>query len=217
MRTVLLRRFYFILGSPLASCKATLALLSAFALACAGHGAGLYVPNASFESPPTTNVDIRTDFWQNQPQSPFFDPNQFGGQPWETLMGRFANTDPTNFDHIVNMDGTQAAYIFTFPGAGLLQDFITVDWSGATNHTFKAKFEVGRSYHLTAGFTSSSNEPLTNGASIQMSLYYRGTTNQVVIVGATNIVFDTQIFTNLTRFVDFTLDVPTVHVGDDWA
>src|SRR6516225_4619140 len=132
-------------------------------------------------------------------------------------MGRFANTDPTNFDHIVNMDGTQAAYIFTFPGAGLLQDFTTVDWSGTTNHTFNAKFEVGRSYHLTAAFTSSSNEPLTNGASMQMSLYYRGATNQVVIVGATNIVFDTQVFTSLTRFFDFTLHVPTVRPSDAWA
>jgi hypothetical protein len=191
-------------------------LLAALA-AGAVHGADLYVPNGSFESPPTTNVDTRTDFWQDQPQSPFFDPSQFGGLPWATLMGCFANTDPTNFDHIVNMDGSQAAYVFTFPGAGLLQDFTSVDWSGTTNHTFNAKFEVGRSYHLTAGFTSSSNEPLTNGASIQMSLYYRGATNQITLVGATNIVFDTQVFTNLTRFFDFTLDVPTVHAGDDWA
>src|SRR6516225_3797424 len=107
-------------------------------------------------------------------------------------MGRFANTDATNFDHIVNRDATQAAYIFTFPVACLLQYFTSVDWSGTTNHTFNAKFEVGRSYHVTAGITSSSNEPLTNGASIQMSLYYRGATNQITLVGATNIVFDTQ-------------------------
>jgi hypothetical protein len=216
MRTVLWGR-YCILGSALIGGKARIGLLAAFALAGAGHCAELYVPNGSFETPPTTNVDIRTDFWQDQPQSPFFDPSQFGGEPWETLMGRFANTDPTNFDHIVNMDGTQAAYIFTFPGAGLLQDFTTVDWSGTTNHTFNAKFEVGRSYHLTAAFTSSSNEPLTNGASMQMSLYYRGATNQVVIVGATNIVFDTQVFTSLTRFFDFTLHVPTVRPSDAWA
>jgi len=175
------------------------------------------VPNASFEAPATTNVDIRTDFWQDQPQSPFFDPSQFGGQPWETLMGRFANTDPTNFDHIVNMDGTQAAYIFTFPGAGFLQDFASVDWSGTTNHTFHAQFEVGRSYRLTAGITSSSNEPLTNGASIQMSFYYRGATNELVVVAATNIVFDTKVFTNFNRFVDFMVDVPTVHANDAWA
>src|SRR5215831_12023498 len=151
MRNVLLRRLYFIFGSAWAGCKARAGLLAACALAGAGHSAELYVPNGSFETPPTTNVDIRTDFWQDQPQSPFFDPSQFGGQPWATLMGRFSNTDPTNFDHIVNMDGTQAAYIFTFPGAGLLQDFTSVDWSGTTNHTFNAKFDVGRTYHLTAG------------------------------------------------------------------
>src|SRR5262249_22042400 len=149
----------------------------------------IYVPNASFETPVTTNVDIRTDSWQNQPQSAFFDPSQFGGQPWDTLMGRFANTDPGSFDHLQNIDGTQAAYIFTFPWAGLLQDFTSVDWSGATNRAFNATFDVGRSYHLTAGITSSSNQPLTNGASIEMSLYYRGASNQVVVVGSTNIVF----------------------------
>ena len=67
------------------------------------------VPNGSFETPPTTDVDVRIDSWQDQPQSPFFDPAQFGGLPWTTLMGRFANTSPTNSDHLDNMDGTQAA------------------------------------------------------------------------------------------------------------
>jgi hypothetical protein len=192
-------------------------LIASFALAGNVHAAVLYVPNGSFEAPATTNVDIRIDAWQDQPQSPFFDPSQFGGQPWATLMGRFANTDPGSFDHLDNLDGTQAAYIFTFPGAGFFQDFNSVDWTGNASHAFNPTFEVGRSYHLTTAFTSSSNEPLTNGASIEMSLYYHGGSNQVVKVAATNVVFDTKIFTNLDHLIDFTLDVTTVQATDAWA
>ena len=217
MRTVLPRRFSKLLEGTIAIRKCSKILIGGIALTGTLQAAQLFVPNGSFETPVITNVDIRTDFWQDQPQSPFFDPSQFGGQPWETLMGRFANTDSGSFDHLENINGTQAAYIFTFPGAGLLQDFSSVDWTGTTNHTFNATFEVGRSYHLTAGLTSSSNEPLTNGASIQMSLYYRGATNQLVVVAGTNIVFDTKVFTNLLRFVDFTLDLPTVRPIDPWA
>ncbi len=191
--------------------------IALFALAGSVHAAVLYVPNGSFEAPLTTNVDIRFDSWQINPQSPFFDPSQFGGQPWATLMGRFANTDPGNFDHLDNLNGTQAAYIFTFPGAGFFQDASSVDWTGTASHAFNSTFEVGRSYHLTTAFTSSSNQPLTNGASIEMSLYYRGVSNEVVKVAATNVVFDSAIFTNLNHFTDFALDVPTVHAADAWA
>ena len=177
----------------------------------------LYVPNGSFETPATTNVDIRIDSWQDQPQSPFFDPAQFGGQPWETLMGRFANTDPGSFDHLDNLEGSQAAYIFTFPGAGFFQDFNSTDWSGATNLALTSTFEVGRAYHLTAALTSSINEPLTNGASLQMSLYYRDGSNNIVNVAATNVVFDQGVFTNLVHLINFTVDVPTVNPTNVWA
>jgi len=195
----------------------TRTLVAAIALTASVHAGVLYVPNGSFETPATTNVDIRIDSWQVNPQSPFFDPNQFGGQPWVTLMGRFANTDPGNFDHIDNLDGTQAAYIFTFPGAGFFQDFSSIDWTGNPNHAFNPSYEVGHAYHLTTAFTSSSNQPLTNGASIEMSLYYRDVSNQVVIVAATNIVFDSKIFANLAHLIDFTLDVPTVRATNAWA
>ena len=62
-------------------------------------------------------------------------------------MGRFANTSATNSDHLDNMDGTQAAYIFTFPGAGFFQDYDSVDWSNTVPpHTFNVPLQPGRVY-----------------------------------------------------------------------
>jgi hypothetical protein len=214
VRTMMKRR---LIAAARPARAAVLGCLAALTLAHTLAARTLYVPNSSFETPVTTDLDIRIDAWQDNPQSPYFDPSQFGGNPWQTLMGRFANTAPTNFDHLVNMDGTQAAYVFTFPGAGFFQDLNSVDWSGTASHAFNAKFETGRAYHLTTAFTSSSNEPLTNGASLQMALYYLDVSNQVVIVAATNVVFNTSVFTNLTRFYDFTVDVPTVNATNAWA
>jgi hypothetical protein len=194
---------------------AVLGLTAIVALTNALRAGTLFVPNGSFESPVSNPFGIDIDSWQKQPQSPFF-PTNMG--PWETLMGEFANTDPTNFDHIDNMNGNQAAFIFPFPGAGLFQDFNSVDGTNTMpSHAFDSVFEVGRSYHLTTAFTSSTNEPLTNGASIEMSLYYRDVSNNIVTVAATNIVYDTNVFTNILHFLDFTVDVPTVNPADAWA
>ncbi len=132
-------------------------------------------------------------------------------------MGRFANTPQGNFDHIDNMDGTQAAYIFTFPGAGFFQDFSSVDWAGAGSNAFNVTLDPGKSYTVTAAFTSSSNEPLTNGASMQMSLYYRDAQSNQVVLAATNIVFNSNVFTNLDHLLDFQAVIPWVKPNDPWA
>ena len=109
------------------------------------HAGNLFVPNGSFESPLSNPFGIDIASWQKQPQSPFF-PTNMG--PWENLMGQFSNTDATNYDHIDNMNGTQAAFIFPFPGAGLFQDFNSVDGTNTVpSHAFNSVFEAGRSYH----------------------------------------------------------------------
>ena len=133
-------------------------------------------------------------------------------------MGRFANTDPGSLDHLDNLDGTQAAYIFTFPGAGLFQDFDSTDWTNTVpKHALNVRLEAGRSYTLTAAFTSSSNQPLTNGASIQMALYYGDGPTNLTVLTANNVVFDTKVFTNLDHFVDFQATIPEVKATDPWV
>jgi hypothetical protein len=178
----------------------------------------IVVPNGSFETPPTTNVDVRIDSWEDNPQSPFFDPAQFGGEPWGTLMGRFANTDPGALDHLNNIDGTQAAFIFTFPGAGFFQDYDSIDWSNTVpTHAFNVSLDPGKSYTLTAALTSSTDEPLTNGASIEMALYYGDGPSNMVVLASNNVVFDTTVFTNLDYFLDFQATIPAVRASDPWA
>jgi len=177
---------------------------------------GIYVPNYSFESPATQFVDTRIDSWQKAPQPPSFDTNVFGA--WDTLAGIFLNPPATNASHIDNGDGNQLAYLFAYPQVALNQDYNSTDWSNATpTHAFKARFEPGKLYTLTVGVTSSSQEPLNPGATLQVSLYYRDNSNNIVTVAATNITYSTTVFTNLTHLTDFHVAVPGVKTSDPWA
>ena len=70
---------------------------------------------------------------------------------------------------------------------------------------------------LTTAFTSSSNQPLTNGASLEMALYYRDAQSNMVVLAGTNIVFNDQVFTNLNHFIDFQTTIPEIKASDPWA
>jgi hypothetical protein len=176
----------------------------------------LYVPNASFESVATQFADPRVDSWQKAAQPPGFNTNVFGG--WENLVGVFANSAATNAEHIGNALGNQSAFLFSYPQASLFQDYDSVDWSNAApSHAFNSKFAVGKSYTLTVGVTSSSEEPLASGATLLLSLYYRDASSNQVTVAATTVTYQTNVFTNLTRLIDFQVKVPMVKPADAWA
>lgn len=173
------------------------------------------VPNASFESPLTFLADPRVDSWQETPKPDGYD--ETGFFTWDQLVGVFLNTSPTNSDHIDNIDGSQALYIFADPQTGLFQDYDTMDWSDITpSHDFNATFETGKSYKLTAGFIGGGGN-MTNGVSLEMSLYYRdASSNRVTVVG-TNIVHTNTVFTNTTHFIDIQLALPLVTTAQAWA
>ncbi len=174
------------------------------------------VPNFSFESPATDFVDPRIDSWQKEPQPGTFDTNVFGA--WDNLAGLFANPPSTNADHIDNCDGNQLAYVFSYPQVGFFQGFDSLDWSNTVpTHAFNATYTAGKTYTLTAAFTSSSEEPLTPGATLQTSLYYLDPSSNRIPVAATTITYDTNVFTNLNHLVDFHVTVPEVHPTDPWA
>jgi hypothetical protein len=175
----------------------------------------IYVPNFSFESQVTPFADPRVDSWQKPPQPPTFPTNVFG--PWDTLAGVFANSTNGSPERITNADSNQLAYIFAYPQAGFFQDNNSTDWTGTTTHTFNSKFKAGRSYTLAAAFTSSSEEPLSSGSTLQMSLYYRDLSSNMVTVAATTVTYDTNVFTNLTQLLDFTTTIPIVKASDPWA
>ncbi len=187
-------------------------------LATAGklRASDVFVPNFSFESQATQFVDTRIDSWQKPAQPNTFDTNVFGA--WDNLSGLFANTPSTNGDFIDNADGGQLAFLFAYPQIAIFQDFNSTDWSnGAPTHAFNATFNPGKSYRLTVGLTTSSEEPLNQGSTIQLSVYYRDISNNMVTVAATTVTYDTNVFTNLTHLIDFHVNVPMVQTNDAWA
>ena len=177
----------------------------------------LSVPNGSFESPvvgPPLYAGAVIDDWEKTPEPPGYDTNVFGA--WDEKSGVFFNVP--NPQPIAGVDGLQAAFLFTFPGAGFFQDYESV---GGTNevpsHAFDETFQVGRRYRLTAGFTTSSTFSLAEGATLRFGLYYRDGFSNRIPVASSIISFSTNIFTNIFELTDFSVETPTVQVDDPWA
>ena len=191
-------------------------LVSLGAIAGSVQAGNLYVPNASFESQPTPFADPRIDAWQKPPQPATFDTNVFGD--WFNLSGVFANAPSTNADYVDNAVGSQLGFLFAYPQVGIFQDNNTVDWTGGpATHAFNSKYEAGKSYHLTVGLTTSREEPLNQGSTLMMSLYYRDISNNMVTVASTIVTYDTNVFTNVTHLLDFSVNVPSVQPTNAWA
>lgn len=175
--------------------------------AAAVRAADIPVPNGSFESPAVTPpfpVVLDIDSWQKTPQPVWFDPQAFGGITWDQTMGAFPNTAEGSADHITNMDGAQAGYMFALPEVGLFQEL-------------SATYEVGLSYTLTVGMVSSASQVVPEGSLFELSLYYLDGANSPVTVASTPISYSSASFPSLTEFVDFSVNLGEVETGDAWA
>ena len=172
------------------------------------------VPNASFEEPETIFASPELAHWQKAPQAVWYNDPRF---PWEQLMGQFLNSSNGSPDHIDNMDGSQATFIFALPDVAVFQDYNSI---GGTNtsptHDFRAKFEVGKSYALTVGMLGGGGG-MSNGATFRISLYYRNQAGERVMVTAATITNSLALFPTNTHFADFQAVVPTVKSNDAWA
>ncbi len=183
--------------------------------AAALRAATIAIPNGSFEAPATLFVDTHIDSWQKTPKPDWYD--EGGGFLWEQLTGLFQNPAPTRADHIDNCDASQAVWVFAVPGVGLFQDADTVDWNDpAPSRDFNVVFEAGNSYELTAGVIGGGGN-MAEGASLELSLYYRDPAGQMVTVAATSIVHTFAVFSNNTHLVDFGVRTPRVEPADPWA
>jgi hypothetical protein len=182
---------------------------------------GIYVPNYSFELPIVaealpfaTNELVE---WEETPQPSDYNPTNNYDTPWDDMVGTFVNV-PFPGEYISNVVGAQAAFLEAYPGVGFFQDYASI---GGTNtqpdHAFNATFNVGKAYTLTVGLTGSTAEALEQGSTIQLSLYYRDPSSNIVIVGATTVTYDTNVFTNLLELTDFQVQVPNVLPSDPWA
>lgn len=176
----------------------------------------LEIPNASFEFPSTAFVDNRVDRWQKTPKPVWYD--ESGGFTWDQLSGVFRNTDPGKEDHIENCDGSQGFYLFAVPTVGLFLDAQTGSASvpPVAPALFDVRFEPGRSYVLTSGVLGG-NGGMTNGVTLDLSLYYRDETGSPITVARTTVTNSAVLFPTRNRFVDFQVRTPVVRAGDAWA
>ena len=173
------------------------------------------VPNHSFELPRTEFAFPMVDSWQTTPKPDWYDEEQNG--PWFQLVGVFKNSAPTEGDHIPNLEGDQALFLFNIPTAGVFQDYNSVGGTNAApSHEFAARFEPGKSYVLTAGVLGGLGG-MTNGASLLMSLYYRDSNGAPVTVAAQPIVHSTNLFRGNPLLIDFSLETAEVDPSDPWA
>jgi hypothetical protein len=99
-----------------AVCTATLA-----AMAGALGAATIPIPNASFESPPTTFAAPFVDSWQQIPQPDLTNSATL-------ITGVFSNVPPP----IDNCDGGQALFLFALPQTAVFQDYDSTDYANPT-------------------------------------------------------------------------------------
>lgn len=170
--------------------------------------ANIAVPNASFESPPTTFAVPLVDNWQQNPLPDLNDPSTY-------QLGVFSNVPPP----IDNCDGGQAAFLIVDTNhlVALFQDYDSTDYANPTpSHAFNAAFGLGRSYTLTVGVIGGGGG-MNEGASLALSLYYRDALSNMVTVASTSIVYTASLFPSHTHFVDFQVLVPAVRASDPWS
>ncbi len=179
------------------------------------HAETISVPNGSFESPVAPYVSVNIDSWEKAPKPDWY--IESGGFLWSFNVGLFKNPATNVAEHIDNCDGDQAIWLFVVPEVGLFQDYDSMDWnSPAPTHAFDATFEAGKSYRLTVGVIGSGGG-MMQGATLEISLYYRDAASNKVTVAATSITNTTSVFSNNTHLIDFEANVPMVRAGDAWA
>jgi hypothetical protein len=175
----------------------------------------IQVPNGSFESPGTSFADPRIDDWQKTPKPVWFDESQGGS--WDQLTGVFKNTDAGASDHIDNMDASQGVFLFALPEAGLFQDYDSIfGTNNSPNHKFDAVFEPGKEYDLTVAVLGGGGG-MKPGVSLELALYYRDASSNMVIVASSTITNSTDLFPTNTHFTDFNVRLPQVQATDAWA
>lgn len=175
----------------------------------------LPIPNGSFELPKTDYVNTRITSWQETDPPPDYPSG--GGFSWDQLSGVFHNTPAGASDHLTNLDGQQALYLFAIPGVGILQDATTRDWDDPEpSHAFSVPFEPGSRYTLTVGLMGGSGNMLP-GVPLEISLYHRGADGTILPVATRRVEHAPEVFTDRNHFVDFSVSTDPVLPSDPWS
>lgn len=174
------------------------------------------LPNHSFEYPETDFAGPTIGGWQKAPE-PFWYVDPTGMFPWPAVMGQFLNTTNGAPDHIDNVDGRQAAYLFALPDVAIFQDYLSVGGTNAEpTHEFSLKYERGHSYNLTVGVLGGGGG-MSNGVPLVISFYYRDASSNRVTVSSTTITNSKAWFPANSRLIDFQVQVPTVRGDEPWV
>jgi hypothetical protein len=162
----------------------------------ASQGANLTVPNHSFEQPPvppeTPAYPVHVAWQQTPKRADYVENPPF---TWNVLTGVFPNSAAGATDHLPNMDGAQAAYLFAERENGIFQMLDTT-------------FATGTSYTLKVSLVGSANIPPTTGSTLDLMLYYTNANGTIVSAGATTVTYNTTSFPDTAQFRDFSVKVP---------
>jgi hypothetical protein len=189
--------------------------VAAAVTAATGYAQPINLPNGSFESQlagPPFYADTRIDSWSKVPKPAYFDEVAYGFL-WDQTAGVFVN--PVN--PYVNLDGNQAAYLLSFPQVTLFQDYGSLDWDDTQpSHAFNALYVPGLAYELTVGVFG---KQMAEGATLDLSLYYRDSGDNIVTVNSTTVTYAAANFSTngALSLLEVQVDVPTVLAGDAWA
>ncbi|MCW5558586.1 MAG: hypothetical protein KIT22_12235 [Verrucomicrobiae bacterium] len=184
-----------------------LGLLASLAMSARAATLSIEVPNGSFERPATVFVSTDIEAWQKSPEPPNHEPDGF---PWFQRAGIFKNTAPSRPDHIPNLDGDQALYLFAVPGVGVFQQGTSE--SGA----FPVAYQAGDVFTLTVGLIGGGGN-MPEGARMRLELGYVDTTGNRQPIARTEAVHSREQFPTTTHLIDFTVSTPPVKDSDPWS
>ena len=167
------------------------------------------LPNPSFEEPSTLFVSTEVGSWKKSPKPDDYD--EGGGVfLWDQLVGVFKNTAPEKPDHIVNLDRTQALYLFANPRVGVFLD------ATGPGGSFPYTYQPGDSLTLTVAVLGGGGGML-EGTPLRLELYHLGGDGERFLVSGTTVLHSRQQFPTTTQFFDFEVTVPQVRSTDPWA
>ena len=166
------------------------------------------VPNGSFEEPVTAFVDQRIDPWQRTEKPSWFD--EGGGVLWGQLVGTFANTAAGKPDHIANLHGNQAAWLFAVSGAGIWQELAP---AGSPN---PVRYEPGKAYQLSVDILGNGGGMLP-GTPLEVGFCHLLPDGTRAVVATRTVRNEPGLFPVRTQMTTFRVTTPVVKPSDPWA
>ena len=172
------------------------------------RGESIPVPNGSFEEPPVAFVGLDLGPWKRTEKPGWYD--EGGGMYWNQLVGVFQNTAPGKPDHIGNLDGRQAAWLFALPGVGVWQEI------GPEASASPVRYELGHAYQLVVDVLGNGGG-MKEGVPLVLGFCHGNADGSRGWVATRTVVSSALLFPTRTHLTTFRVTTPVVLSGDAWA